>query len=139
MPLSFEMAIWWKVLGLVTINSIYILNVFDGQVNGRPVKLTDRHASLQQCQIIDFTANENLDWLAVVGIYQTEQSTIGGKIQLFNKTRNVSQPIDGHACQFSKILLDGNTEKNQVFVIANNDDLKIIEISNPNPNPSCLY
>lgn len=133
--------VFWKwlsddVLGLVTVNSIYTLNVFDGQVNGGPVKLTDRHPSLQQCQIIDFTTNENLDWLAVVGIYQTEQSTIGGKIQLFNKTRNVSQLIDGHACQFSKILLEGNSAKNQVFVIANNDDLKIIEIEhNPNVTP----
>lgn len=133
--------VFWKwlndeTLGLVTINSIYTLNVFDGSVDGRPLKLTDRHATLQPCQIIDFTANEALDWLAIVGIYQTEQSTIGGKIQLFNKTRNVSQAIEGHACQFSSILLDGNSSKNQVFVIANKDDLKIIEIEhNANLTP----
>ncbi|OBA27121.1 clathrin heavy chain [Hanseniaspora valbyensis NRRL Y-1626] len=133
--------VFWKwlndeTLGLVTVNSIYLLNVFDGQVNANPQKLTDRHATLQPCQIIDFNANDALDWLAVVGIYQTEQSTIGGKIQLFNKTRNISQPIDGHACQFSKILLDGNTEKNQIFVIANKEDLKIIEIDhNANLTP----
>lgn len=133
-----EPVIFWKwlsedCLGFITANSLFICQVFQGNVSDKPSKLTMRHATLNNTQIINFVANETLDWFAVVGIIQ-ENGRIAGKIQLFSKTRNISQAIDGHVALFSKILLEGNNESVQVFVTGNRNpttgqgELRIIEI-----------
>lgn len=138
-----EPVIYWKwlndqFLGLVTASSVYIWNVFDGQPNAGPTKLTVRHANLANAQIINFTANEKLDWFAVVGITQ-ENGRIAGKIQLYSKGRNVSQAIEGHVAAFSSISLEGSSTPTQVFVCGNRTEaggqLHIIEIDHDANNP----
>lgn len=133
-----EPVLFWKWLdesnlGFVTARSIQICNVFDNNVNGKPQLLTQRHASLNNTQIINFVSNKKLDWFAVVGILQ-ENGRIAGKIQLYSKNRNISQAIDGHVAIFSNILLDGNNSPLQIFVTGNRNvtsgagELRIIEI-----------
>ncbi|KAL6946298.1 Clathrin heavy chain [Hanseniaspora osmophila] len=141
---SFQMdepIVFWKWLnnekiGIITTNSIHVLNVFDNNPMGKPTRMTARHETLNNAQIIDFNCNENADWFALVGISQNTENKIVGKIQLYSSKRNISQAIDGHVAQFAKIHLDGNptTNFNQVFITANrsytegNNLLKIIEI-----------
>ncbi|EDO15226.1 hypothetical protein Kpol_423p16 [Vanderwaltozyma polyspora DSM 70294] len=134
-----EPVLFWKwlneeTLGFVTARSILISNVFDGNVSGKPTLLTTRHQNLNNTQIINFVANKNLDWFAVVGILQ-ENGRIAGKIQLYSKQRNISQAIDGHVAIFSGIVLEGNgSSPVQVFVTGNRNvttgsgELRIIEI-----------
>lgn len=134
-----EPVIFWKwlsndVLGLVSARNIYTLNVFDDNVNGKPILLTQRNAALNSTQIINIIANNKLDWFALVGIMQ-ENGRIAGKIQLYSKNRNISQVIDGHVATFTNILLEGNgSQMVQVFVTGNrnvntgNGELRIIEI-----------
>lgn len=134
-----EPVIFWKwlnnnVLGLVSARNIYTLDVFDGNVNGKPTVLTQRNAALNNTQVINLIANDKSDWFALVGIMQ-ENGRIAGKIQLYSKNRNISQVIDGHVASFTNILLEGNgSEKVQVFVTGNrnvntgNGELRIIEI-----------
>lgn len=143
-----EPVIFWKwlneeVLGFVTANALYVSHVFDGNVGAKPSKLTERHASLNNTQIINFVANKKLDWFAAVGIIQ-ENGKIAGKIQLFSKARGISQAIDGHVAIFSQILLAGNTEPVQVFVTGNRNvntgagELRIIEID-PSQDQAVRY
>ncbi|KAH3900868.1 probable Clathrin heavy chain [Saccharomycodes ludwigii] len=133
-----EPILFWKwlndeYLGFVTTNSIFISNCFDGQVSLPPAKLTLRHGNLNNTQIIDFTANVNMDWFAVVGILQ-ENGRIAGRIQLYSKSRNISQAIDGHVAEFTTISLNGNSKPTQLFVTGNrnpvtgNGELRVIEI-----------
>lgn len=134
-----EPVIFWKwlsndVLGLISARNIYTLNVFDGNVNGKPTLLTQRNAALNNTQIINIITNNKLDWFALVGIMQ-ENGRIAGKIQLYSKNRNISQVIDGHVATFTNILLEGNgSQMVQVFVTGNrnvstgNGELRIIEI-----------
>ncbi len=138
-----EPVIFWKwlndeQLGLVTASSIYTWNVFDGQPSSGPTKLTTRHANLNNAQIINFVANANFDWFAVVGITQ-ENGRIAGKIQLYSKQRNVSQAIEGHVANFSSITLENASSPTQVFVCGNRTatagQLHIIEIDHDNNNP----
>lgn len=140
---SFQMndpILFWKwlddnTLGLVTSTALYLSNINDGLVDLTPAPLTLRHASLANCQIIDFVANKFLDWFAVVGIKQ-ENDRIVGKIQLYSKSRNVSQPIDGHVAQFATLKLnnEANSPVIQLFVTgtrsltSTSGQLKIIEI-----------
>jgi clathrin heavy chain len=138
-----EPVIFWKwlndeQLGLVTASAVYTWNVFDGNASSGPSLLTQRHANLTNSQIINFVANEKLDWFAVVGITQ-ESGRIAGKIQLFSKQRNVSQAIEGHVAGFSSLQLDGGSSPTQVFVCGNRTatggQLHIIEIDHDANNP----
>lgn len=133
----------WKwltddVLGLVTATDIYTWAIFDGTNDG-PVKLTDRHHSLNNCQIISFVAEPDLNWFAVTGIAQ-EDGRIAGHIQLFSKARNVSQAIEGHVCKFAQIKLNGAPHPTKVFCIGNKNalgqgNMHIIEIDHVDGNP----
>lgn len=137
-----EPVIFWtwlndENLGFVTTNNVLLCSVFDGNVSAKPTLLTPRHVSLQNTQIINFVANKNMDWFAVVGILQ-ENGRIGGKVQLYSKQRNISQAIDGHVAAFTNILLDGNgSTPVQVFVTGNRNtqsgagELRMIEIDHP--------
>ncbi|CEP62929.1 clathrin heavy chain LALA0_S06e07162g [Lachancea lanzarotensis] len=139
-----EPVLFWKwlnqeTLGFVSANSLYISNVFDGETSKQPTRLAQRHANLSNAQIINFVANAQLDWFAVVGIIQ-EDGRIAGKIQLFSKARGISQAIDGHVAIFSRILLEGNSSPVQVFVTGNKNasgsgELRIIEIDHNAVNP----
>lgn len=142
-----EPCIFWKwlsddALGFVTARQILVSQVFDGQIAAKPQVLTQRHASLNNTQIINFVANKKLDWFAVVGILQ-ENGRIGGKIQLYSKQRNISQAIDGHVAIFSNIVLEGNgTSEVQVFVTGNRNtttgtgELRMIEIDHDQQLPT---
>lgn len=139
-----EPVVFWKwltadVLGLVTGLAIFSWSIFDGSNNG-PVKLTDRHHSLNNAQIINFVAEPtNLNWFAVTGIAQ-EDGRIAGHIQLFSKSRNVSQAIEGHVCKFALVRLEGGASPTKVFCVGNKNaqgqgNLHIIEIDHQDGNP----
>ncbi|ODQ81318.1 hypothetical protein BABINDRAFT_160679 [Babjeviella inositovora NRRL Y-12698] len=139
-----EPVIFWKwlnksMLGLVTASSIFTWNVFDGQAETGPVKLTDRHQQLGSCQIINIVATADLSWVATTGI-ASEGGKIAGHIQLYNKQRNVSQHIDGHICTFTTTRLGGASQDTQLFVCANRNaagagQLYIIEIDHAEGQP----
>ena len=138
-----EPVIYWKWLdnkhlGLVTQSLIYFWNVFDGTNDG-PSKLTDRHHSLNNAQIINFVAEPDLNWFAVTGIAQ-EDGRIAGHIQLYSKSRNVSQAIEGHVCKFASITLSGASHPTKVFCVGNKNaqgqgNMHIIEIDHVDGNP----
>lgn len=135
--------IYWKwlnndLLGLVTPTSIYVWSVFDGTSNG-PVKLTDRHHSLSNCQIINFVTESQLNWFAITGIAQ-ENGRIAGHVQLYSKVRDVSQAIEGHVCRFGEVKLSGGLQPTKVFCVGNKNasgqgNLHIIEIDHVEGNP----
>ncbi|CCG24545.1 Chc1 protein [Candida orthopsilosis Co 90-125] len=138
-----EPVIFWKWLdnqhlGLVTQSSIYFWNVFDGTNDG-PIKLTDRHHTLNNAQIINFVAEPDLNWFAVTGIAQ-EDGRIAGHIQLYSRSRNVSQPIEGHVCKFASLTLSGAVQPTKVFCVGNKNaqgqgNMHIIEIDHVDGNP----
>lgn len=138
-----EPVVFWKwlndeYLGLVTGTGIYYWNVFDGSNDG-PTKLTDRHHTLNSCQIINFVAEPELNWFAVTGIAQ-EDGRIAGHVQLYSKSRNVSQAIEGHVSKFTSVKLSGAAYPTKVFCVGNKNaqgqgNLHIIEIDHVDGNP----
>lgn len=127
-----------EVLGLVTATHVYTWNVFDGTNNG-PERLTERHHTLSNCQIINFVAEPDLNWYAINGIAQ-EDGRIAGHIQLFSKARGVSQAIEGHVSRFAQVQLSGAPSPTKVFCIGNKGansqgSLHIIEIDHVDGNP----
>lgn len=48
-----------------------------------------------------------------------QDNRIVGKMQLFSVEKNVSQPIDAHACCFIPFKVEGATTPSTIFVFAN--------------------
>jgi clathrin heavy chain len=114
-----EDVVFWKwitvnTLGLVTETAVYHWSM---EGDSQPIKMFDRHASLTGCQIINYRASADENWLLVVGI-SAQQGRVVGAMQLYSKERGVSQPIEGHAGAFSEIKIDGSAVPNKLFAFA---------------------
>ncbi|XP_065571260.1 clathrin heavy chain 1-like [Artemia franciscana] len=131
-----EEVIFWK---WVTVNTIAIVTetaVYHWSMEGdsQPVKMFDRHASLNGCQIINYRADEKLQWLLLIGI-TAQQNRVVGAMQLYSVERKVSQPIEGHAAAFAQFKMDGNPLPSTIFCFAVRSaaggKLHIIEVGTP--------
>ncbi|KAJ1673973.1 Clathrin heavy chain, partial [Spiromyces aspiralis] len=123
-------------LALVGENSVYHWSI---EGTSGPVKQFDRHSSLNGTQIISYRANKKMNWMALIGI-SAPQGRVVGSMQLFNKERGVSQPIEAHAAEFAEITLEGAPQPTQVFVFANRGvsgaKLTVVEIDHAEGNPA---
>ncbi|TPX20998.1 hypothetical protein DIZ76_016895 [Coccidioides immitis] len=137
-----EDVVYWKwfsetSLGLVTEAAVYHWNVFDPSQHA-PIKMFDRIANLNGCQIISYKVNEDQKWMAVVGISQ-QQGRIVGTMQLHSVERGISQHIEGHAAAFASISVEGSPLPHKLFTFAvrtqTGAKLQIAEIDHQEPNP----
>jgi clathrin heavy chain len=114
-----EDVIFWKwislnTLALVTENSVYHWSM---EGDSTPVKMFDRHSSLNGCQIINYRTDPKQNWLLLVGI-SAQQSRVVGAMQLYSVERKCSQPIEGHAASFATFKMEGNPEASTLFCFA---------------------
>lgn len=65
-----EDVVFWKWITVNTIGMVTETAVYHWSMEGdsQPVKMFDRHASLVGCQIINYRASADENWLLVVGI-----------------------------------------------------------------------
>jgi clathrin heavy chain len=141
-----EDCIFWKWVSVNTIGIVTETSVYHWSIEGdsQPVKMFDRHQSLQGCQIINYRTDESLQWLLVIGKkfiiccsfsqrkleilfnyyyylilgIQAQDSRVAGRMQLYSVERKVSQPIEGHAAAFTQFKLDGNKKPSTLFAFA---------------------
>lgn len=111
--------IFWKwispnTLALVTETSVYHWSM---EGDSTPVKMFDRHSSLNGCQIINYRTDPKQNWLLLVGI-SAQQSRVVGAMQLYSVERKCSQPIEGHAASFATFKMEGNPEPSTLFCFA---------------------
>ncbi|KAI3390877.1 hypothetical protein diail_8455 [Diaporthe ilicicola] len=137
-----EDVVFWKwitdsSLGLVTDSAIYHWDVFDENQH-MPEKITDRHANLAGCQIINYRVNGDGKWMVVVGIKQ-DQGRVVGQMQLYSRDRGISQAIEGHAAGFGTIRLDGAPADTKLFTFsvrtAAGAKLHVVEVDHAETNP----
>ena len=104
-----------KTIGLVTDAAVYHWSIdSDASV---PVKVFERHTSLQGSQIISYKVNSEDKWMALIGISQ-QGGRVVGNMQLYSRDRSVSQPIEGHAAAFAELQLDAAPSKTKLFAFA---------------------
>ncbi|ODV89459.1 hypothetical protein CANCADRAFT_32710 [Tortispora caseinolytica NRRL Y-17796] len=136
-----EDVVFWKwidtkSLALVTQSSIFHWDVVSGA--SAPAKLTDRHPSLADSQIINYRVNAAGTWSVLVGI-ASEQGRIVGHMQLYSKARGISQAIEGHAAAFAEFRMDGASSDSHLFTFAvrnaTSTKLHIIEVDHEEGNP----
>lgn len=128
--------IFWKwispnTLALVTESSVYHWSM---EGDSQPIKVFDRHSSLNGCQIINYRTDPKQQWLLLIGI-SAQQNRVVGAMQLYSVERKCSQPIEGHAASFAQFKMEGNAEASTLFCFAvrtvQGGKLHIIEVGQP--------
>jgi clathrin heavy chain len=116
-----EPVVYWKwinpsTVALVTGNAVYHWSM---EGSSEPIKMFDRHATLNDTQIINYKTSAKANWMVLVGI-KSEPGTnrIIGAMQLYSKEKNVSQPIEGHAAAFHEMKVEGATTPSTLFTFA---------------------
>ncbi|RZC41090.1 clathrin heavy chain, partial [Asbolus verrucosus] len=114
-----EDVIFWKWISLNTLALVTETSVYHWSMEGdsTPVKMFDRHSSLNGCQIINYRTDPKQNWLLLVGI-SAQQSRVVGAMQLYSVERKCSQPIEGHAASFATFKMEGNPEASTLFCFA---------------------
>ncbi|KAJ2909365.1 Clathrin heavy chain, partial [Coemansia aciculifera] len=131
---------FWRWISQFDIALVTDTTVFHWSIEGTssPVKQFDRHANLNGTQIISYATNAKMNWMSLIGI-SAVQGRIVGSMQLFNKDRSASQPIEAHAAEFSEIWLEGAAQPTQVFSFASRSasgsKLHVVEIDHVDGNP----
>ncbi|KAI6122688.1 hypothetical protein EDD16DRAFT_1570643 [Pisolithus croceorrhizus] len=141
-----EDVVFWKwlsesTLGLVTDTSVYHWSITDQ--TSAPQKVFDRHPTLNGAQIINYRATPDEKWLVLIGITgnTTNPSAfkVKGAMQLYNRDRGVSQPIEGHAASFAELKIDGHQHVTKLFTFAVRTaagaKLHVVEIDHTAPDP----
>ncbi|KIV94317.1 hypothetical protein PV10_02093 [Exophiala mesophila] len=138
-----EDIVFWKwyndrSLGLVTDSSVYHWDIFD-PTQSAPVKLFERNANLNGCQIINYRVNDDDQWSVIVGISQKE-GRVAGTMQLYSRNRGISQHIEGHAAAFGTYHAEGNATPYKLFTFAvrnasGQGKLHVVEIDHDDNNP----
>ena len=64
-----EDCIFWKWINVNTIGIVTETSVYHWTMEGesQPMKMFDRHQSLQGCQIINYRTDDSLQWLLAIG------------------------------------------------------------------------
>jgi len=131
-----EPVIFWKWISPATVAMVTGQAVFHWSMEGQsePVKVFDRHATLNDTQIINYKTSPDEKWMVLIGI-KSEAGTnrIIGAMQLYSKEKNVSQPIEGHAASFSSVTVEGGTSPSTLLTFAaktaTGAKLHVIEVS----------
>jgi len=128
--------IFWKWISPNTLALVTETSVFHWSMEGdsQPVKMFDRHSSLNGCQIINYRTDPKQTWLLLIGI-SAQQNRVVGAMQLYSVERKCSQPIEGHAASFAQFKMEGNAEPSTLFCFAvrtvQGGKLHIIEVGQP--------
>ncbi len=129
-----EECVFWRWISVNTIGIVTDLSVYHWSMEGdsQPVKVFDRHASMQGAQILSYATDEDMKWLVLGGIVM-ENNLAVGRMQLYSVERNVSQPIEGHAACFAQYAYESNKEPSTLFCFASRGlqggKMHILEVS----------
>lgn len=91
-----EDVVFWKWISLNSLALVTESSVYHWSMEGdsQPIKMFDRHSSLNGCQIINYRCDAKQQWLLLVGI-SASQHRVAGAMQLYSVERKVSQAIEG--------------------------------------------
>ena len=113
--------VFWKWISPATVAMVTGSGVFHWSMEGQsePVKVFDRHPTLNDTQIINYKTSADEKWMVLIGI-KSEPGTnrIIGAMQLYSKEKNVSQPIEGHAASFADLIVEGGSTPSTLFTFA---------------------
>ncbi|RNA05151.1 clathrin heavy chain 1 isoform X3, partial [Brachionus plicatilis] len=80
-----EDCLFWKWISVNTIGIVTETAVYHWSMEGdsHPVKVFDRHPTLQGCQIINYRCDHSMSWFLLIGIL-AQENRVAGRMQLFS-------------------------------------------------------
>ncbi|KHN74993.1 putative clathrin heavy chain 1 [Toxocara canis] len=127
---------FWKWINVNTIALVTETAVYHWSMQGDsgPVKMFERHSTLNGFQVINYRSDVECKWLLLIGIAARDNRVVGA-MQLYSTERKVSQPIEGHAACFVSFKADGNPHPSNLFCFSvrtpQGGKLHIIEVGSP--------
>jgi hypothetical protein len=114
-----EDVVFWKWISLNTLSLVPATSIFHWSMEGdsQPVKMFERHSSLNNCQIINYRTDAKQNWLLLIGISDVQNRVVGA-MQLYSVDRKCSQAIKGHAAAFATFQMEGNKEPSNIVTFA---------------------
>lgn len=107
-------------IGMVTHSAVYHWSVTDP--TSPPQKIFDLSPAFASAQIINYLVSPDENWLLLICISDTAADPsafkVTGFMQLYNRSRGVSQAIPGHAAVFAEVQLDGRRHPTKFFSFA---------------------
>lgn len=103
-----------NTLAVVTVSSVYHWNIY-GRSN--PIKMFERHTSLNGYQILNYRSDSKQQWLVLIGI-KALQNRVDGAMQLYSVQRNESHAIEGQVASFVTFKMEGNRDTSTLFCSA---------------------
>lgn len=134
-----EDVVFWKWISVKSLALVTVTGVYHWSMEGdsTPIKIFDRHSSLNGCQIINYRTDPKQLWLLLIGI-SAQQNRVVGAMQLYSVQKMCSQIIEGHAASFTSFKMEGNAESSTLFCFAvrtlQSGKLHIIEVGQPAGN-----
>lgn len=131
-----EDVVFWKWISINTLALVTETTIYHWSMEGdsTPVRMFERHSSLNGCQIINYRTDPKQQWLLLIGI-TAQQNRVVGAMQLYSVERKCSQPIEGHVASFAQFKMEGNPETSTLFCFAvrsaQGGKLHIIEVGQP--------
>jgi clathrin heavy chain len=112
--------VFWRWISESTVALVTATAVFHWAMDGesKPVKMFDRHASLNGADIVNYRSDKDGKWLVLIG-YSAVNGQIVGALQLYSVDKKMSQPIEGHAAAFATLQVRGNSTPSTLFCLAN--------------------
>lgn len=111
----------WKwqsptTIGIVTESSYYEWKVLEGQAE--PKLIFQRDANLAGCQILDIRMSGNEEYVSILGIKGSSSGTsIDGFLQLFIRSKNASNAVEGYGCAFGEVQLPNKATKSHIMAM----------------------
>lgn len=115
-----DAVVFWRWISETTVALVTPAAVFHWSMDGdsKPVKMFDRHASLNGSDIVNYRTDKDGKWLLLVG-YSAVNGQIVGALQLYSVEKKMSQPIEGHAAAFATLQVRGNATPSTLFCLTN--------------------
>jgi clathrin heavy chain len=114
-----ETVSFWRWISVNTIALVTPTSVYHWTMEGtsNPVKVFDRHATLEGTQIINYKVDANEKWFLLIGI-SNKDGRVVGNMQLYSVEKKVSQAIEGHAGGFTEFVVEGSKKPSTLFCFA---------------------
>jgi len=119
-----------NTIAMVTDAAVYHWDL--SKEKSQPELVFTRHARLTKADIVNYVADSNMNWYALVGL-TIKEDRICGITQIYSVEHELSQPIEAHAVTFCSYTMPGNQRPSTLLVAVaresgNSGKIHIIEL-----------
>jgi clathrin heavy chain len=114
-----------NVVGIIGSKSVYHWNTDTDQLTF----MFERHIRLQGNQISGYCSDAKLSWFVIRSLFQEDDGSIGGILQVFSSEYDQSNCIEGHAATIIDHKLVGRETASSLLILVKKVTSKLVKLS----------